>query len=265
MNENFASLVFFTVLSQTAVGALIFRELVLLGGVIESTPFDFGKISLIVIIFLLLFSLSIAFLHLGNPLHAYHAINNLGKSWLSREILALSLLIAFLIIYLLIANKFNPGRIGMIFSFVSVILGISLIFFMIRLYMIPAVVTWNNYSTPVSFITTTLLCGITLLTVITLRNVNNCTSIALILIAILIILSLINSTLISGVFKRQLTGLFILKTGLSILSLLIVLILIFRPQSNKTLSLWVILFLIVFFSEIINRYTFFLSFDKSGL
>ena len=265
MNENFTSLIFFTVLSQTAVGALIFRELVIFGGVIESTPSDFGKISLIVVIFLLLFSLSIAFFHLGNPLHAYHALNNIGKSWLSREIFSLSLLIASLIIYLLIANKYNPGKSEMIFSFVSVFLGISLIFSMIRLYMIPSVVTWNNYSTPVSFITTTLLCGITLLTVITLRNVNKFTSIALIIIAILILFSLINFTLLSGVFQREFKGLFILKIGLSILSLLIVVFLIFRTQSNKTLSWWVILFIIVFFSEIINRYTFFLSFDKSGL
>ena len=265
MNENFASLVFFTVMSQTAVGALIFRELVLFGGGIESSSYDFGKISLVVIVFLLFFSLSIAFLHLGNPLHAYHAINNLGKSWLSREILALSLLIASLLISLYIPYRFNPGRIGMIFSFISLFFSIVLIFSMIRLYMIPSVGTWNNFSTPVSFITTTLLCGITLLSVIAFKNGDKFTSISLILTTILIIFSLINSIFISGIFQRQHSGLIILKITLSVLSLLMVLFLIIKPQSNKTLSLWVILFLFVFLTEIINRYTFFLSFDKSGL
>jgi anaerobic dimethyl sulfoxide reductase subunit C len=265
MNENFASLVFFTVLSQTAVGALIFRELVLLYSGVESTPFPFSKISLIVILFILFFSLSIAFLHLGNPLHAYHAINNLGKSWLSREIFSLSLLIGSLLISLFLTYSLNQEKPGIIFSFTSVFLGIFLIFSMIRLYMIPAVATWNNYSTPVSFITTTLLCGITLLAVITLRNVNKFNSIALFSIAILIIFSLINSIFISAIFHKQQMGLISIKIALSILSLLIVLFLIFKPQSNKTSGLWVILFLIVFLTEIINRYTFFLSFDKSGL
>jgi anaerobic dimethyl sulfoxide reductase subunit C (anchor subunit) len=265
MNDNFASLVFFTVLSQTAVGALIFRELVIFGGGMESTSFDFGKISLIIILCLLFLSLSIAFLHLGNPLHAYHAINNLGKSWLSREIFSLSLLIATLIVYVFIANRHNPGKTEMIFSFVSVLLGISLIFSMIRLYMIPAVASWNNYTTPVSFMITTLLSGITLLAVMALKNGNKFTLFALFIISILIIFSLLNSIFISGIFQKQLTFLIAIKIGLSILSLVIVSFLFFKPQSNKTLSLWVILFLIVFFSEIINRYSFFLSFDKSGL
>lgn len=265
MNENFTFLVLFTVLSQTAVGALIFRWLVLLRGGLEFTPPDFRRISLIVIALLLFLSLAIAFLHLGNPLHAYNAINNLRKSWLSREIFSLSLLMATLLFNFIFVSKNNYEIKEILISFISIMLGISLIYSMIKLYMIPTVITWNNPFTPVSFIITTLLCGIVLSVVITGRNYFSYHSIAIPFIAVLIISSIINSILFPGSFFKQGFNLFIIRTALSILSLLIIALIFFKTQSNKTLIWWVILFVTVMSSEIINRYIFFLSFEKSGL
>jgi anaerobic dimethyl sulfoxide reductase subunit C len=110
MNDNFTSLVFFTVLSQTAVGALIFRALMLLKGGHDLATFEFGKISLLAIAILLFISLSIAFLHLGKPAHALNALNNLGKSWLSRELLSFSILTATIMIYFIIATRVASGK-----------------------------------------------------------------------------------------------------------------------------------------------------------
>jgi anaerobic dimethyl sulfoxide reductase subunit C (anchor subunit) len=265
MNENYASLVFFTVLSQTAVGVIIFRWLVLLRGGLDFTHPDFRRISLIIIVLLLLLSLAIAFLHLGNPVHAYYAINNLRKSWLSREIFALSLLMATLLFNFIFVSKNNYEIKEILISVISILLGISLIYSMIKLYMIPSVITWNNPFTPLSFIITTFLCGIVLLVVITGRNYYSFHSNAIPLIAVLIISSIINSILFPGSFFKQGFNLFIIRTGLSILSLLIIAVIFFRPQSNKTFIWWVILFVIVMSSEIINRCIFFLSFEKSGL
>ena len=45
MNDNFTSLVFFTVLCQTAVGALIFRALIILKEGHDLATFDFGRIA----------------------------------------------------------------------------------------------------------------------------------------------------------------------------------------------------------------------------
>ena len=265
MNENFTSLVFFTVLSQTAVGALIFRWLVFLKGGFEFTLPDFKRISLIVIVLLLFLSLAIAFLHLGNPVHAFHALNNLGKSWLSREIFSLSLLLATLLLYFVFFKKNNNEKTEMIIAMVSIISGISLIYSMTKLYMIPSIITWNNPFTPISFIITTFLCGIILLAVITGKSNYKFIAIAAPFIAVLIISSLINSFLFPGTFLKGSFNLTIIRIVLSILSLSVIALINFRFQSNKIFILWVILFLTVTSSEIINRFIFFLSFEKSGL
>ena len=136
---------------------------------------------------------------------------------------------------------------------------------MIKLYMIPSVITWNKPFTPVSFIISTFLCGIVLLVVITGRNYFTYYSNIIPLIGVLIISSIINSILFPGSFFRQGFNLFIIRSALSILSLLIIALIFFKTQSNKTFIWWVILFVTVLSTEIINRYIFFLSFEKSGL
>jgi anaerobic dimethyl sulfoxide reductase subunit C (anchor subunit) len=265
MNENVTSLVLFTVLCQTAVGALFFREFAFIAGLIDPSDADLGRITLFTILLILFISLSIAFFHLGNPFHAYHAVNNLAKSWLSREIFTLSLLIASIIINIFLSKLHISEKAVMVMSVLLIMISISLIISMIKLYMIPGVTTWNNIFTPVSFTITTLLCGTTLFALICSGNMDKLRSIALIFIAILIICSLANSIILKGLFQRDQVVFFIFKFALSLLSLFVVALILFRSQSNKTLILWVILFIIVFFSEIINRYTFFLSFHKSGL
>lgn len=265
MNENFTSLVFFTVLCQTAVGALIFRWLMLLGGGFDYSPSGFRRISLFVITLLLLLSLAIAFLHLGKPLHAYNAINNLGKSWLSREIFLLSFLIAILLVCTMYFTKNNHENAEIIISSISIISGISLIYCMIMLYMIPLIVSWNKPFTPISFIITTCLCGIVLIALISAKNNDRFISFAVPLMVVFIISSLFNSLFFNGSSLKQGYTLFIIRTALSVLSLVIIAVIYFSSYSNKTFMLWVILFVIVISSEIINRYIFFLSFEKSGL
>lgn len=265
MHENFTSLVFFTVLSQTAVGTLIFRELFILRGGFESDSTSFRKKSLFTITILLILSLSIAFLHLGYPLNAFNALNNIGKSWLSREIFALSMLITTLLLYLIIVMKNISERIEKILSFISLFLCISLIFCMIKLYMIPSVIPWNHPFTPVSFIITTLLCGIVLLSLILNKNDDRFISTVKPFIAVLIFFSLVNSILFPGTFVKQGIILLVIRILLSVVSIIILFREKIKLQSNKTVILWVILFLILFSSEILNRYIFFLSFDKHGL
>jgi anaerobic dimethyl sulfoxide reductase subunit C (anchor subunit) len=265
MNENFTSLVFFTVICQTAVGALIFRWLIILRDGFENAPAGLRKISLLAIAILLILALSIAFFHLGNPKHSLNALNNIGKSWLSREIFSLTFLIATLLLYLIVITKSNPGKSEMVFSGISIIAGISLTYSMIRLYMIPSVITWNSPFTPISFIITTLLCGILFLILMTGKHDERFIGGITLLIAVFIIASFINSLLFQGSFGKQNHNLFIIRTALSVLSLLIVAMIYFGALSNKTFILWVILFVMIFSSEIINRYIFFLSFDKSGL
>jgi anaerobic dimethyl sulfoxide reductase subunit C (anchor subunit) len=265
MNENFTSLIFFTILSQTATGALIFRELILFRGGFEFISDHFRRKSILIITFLLFLSLTISFLHLGKPIHALNAINNLGNSWLSREIFSLSLLMTSLAVYMILVIRNNYKRTEKTISAISMVLAISFLFSMIKLYMIPSVISWNNPFTPISFIITTFLCGVVLLTVIIGKNIDNINLITAPLIAIFIISSLANSIFFSGTFINQSFYLFIIRAALSMTSLGIVASLKFRMQSNKTSFRRVILFMMVLSSEIINRYIFFLSFEKSGL
>jgi anaerobic dimethyl sulfoxide reductase subunit C len=265
MNDNFTSLVFFTVLCQTAVGALIFRGLVLLRSGDGIFDFEAGRLSLIAIAVLLILSLGIAFLHLGKPVHAINALNNIRGSWLSREILSLTVLTATLLLCLFLLGKSNSVKIDMIFLFVSYTAGISLIYAMIRLYMIPGIASWNSPFTPVSFIITTFLCGLAFIAVINGKSFNGFNSVALPLISVFIISSIINSILFPGSFINQNLTLFIVRTVLAFLSLCVVAAFYFSTQSNKFFIWWVIMFIMILSSEIINRYIFFLSFEKSGL
>jgi anaerobic dimethyl sulfoxide reductase subunit C (anchor subunit) len=197
--------------------------------------------------------------------HAFYAVNNLGNSWLSREILFLSLLIATLIITLIIISGNHPGKREMITSMVCIIIGISLIYSMIRLYMIPSVVTWNNPFTPVSFIITTFLCGSLLLVIVSGKQNYSFLEAMVPVVALFVIFSILNSFLFSGSFLKQGYTLLIIRAALSLLSMILLTAIFFSSVSNKVIMLWVLLFIIVISSEIINRYIFFLSFEKTGL
>jgi DMSO reductase anchor subunit len=84
-------------------------------------------------------------------------------------------------------------------------------------------------------------------------------------IAVLLISSILNSFLFNGSFLKQGHTLLIIRTALSVLSVILIAVIYFRSDSNNIIMLWVILFITVVSSEIINRYIFFLSFEKSGL
>jgi anaerobic dimethyl sulfoxide reductase subunit C (anchor subunit) len=265
MNENFTSLVFFTVLSQTAAGALILRELIILFWDYDFISVKNRSISLTVISSILLFSLVIAFLHLGNPMLAFNAINNLGKSWLSREIFSLTILLASLLLYLIVSANANFRKTEKVFSVVIITCCLLLVFSMIMLYMIPSVISWNTPFTPLSFVITTILCGIILLQVFFEKTDNRVNSDTAKFITALIVLSIANSIIFQGSFLKQEMPLFIIRATFSLFAFLISSINIFRTRTNKTCIWWVILFVMVLSSEIINRYIFFLSFEKSGL
>ncbi len=265
MNENFTSLVFFTVLCQTAAGALIFRGLTLIWKSNETFAFESARFTLPAISFLLIISLVLAFFHLGKPVHAINAFNNLSKSWLSREILFLSILIALVISLMLINNRSSISKIEPVFFIASLITGISLVYSMIRIYMIPVIINWYNPFTPVSFICSTLLCGLAYFMIFNHRLSTSMNSTAIILIAIFILSSFINSTLFKGSFIGSNIWLYVIRTILLFIALSIVAAFFFSARLNKMFSLWVILFIMIICSELINRFIFFLSFEKSVL
>ncbi|WP_423841020.1 dimethyl sulfoxide reductase anchor subunit [Vibrio mytili] len=157
------SLIFFTVLAQTAVGGYLLvsaRSLVM--------GFDEEKInSYKVPMFGLWAIMGIGFLfsitHLGSPLRAFNSFNQLGSAWLSNEVFFGA---AFFAVgglqWLLSVLKVGGAAIQKALMVVAMILGCIFMYAMVNVYMINTVPTWFNIYTPLSFVMTMAVCGLLL-------------------------------------------------------------------------------------------------------
>mgnify|MGYP000377361054 CR=1 FL=1 len=157
------SLIFFTVLAQTAVGAylLVSARSLALG-------FDDKKInSYKVPMFALWAIMGIGFLfsitHLGSPLRAFNSFNQLGSAWLSNEVFFGA---AFFAVgglqWLLSVLKVGGTAIQKALMVVAMVLGCIFMYAMVNVYMITTVPTWFNIYTPLSFVMTMAVCGLLL-------------------------------------------------------------------------------------------------------
>jgi DMSO reductase anchor subunit len=102
-------------------------------------------------------ALGAAPLHLGRPAFAWRAIKGLRRSWLSREVFALS-------VFAGIAGGFAgmlfldlPGR--PVAGFLTVVTGAIGVLCSAKLYMVPARPAWNSRYTVAEFFSTALLLG----------------------------------------------------------------------------------------------------------
>jgi anaerobic dimethyl sulfoxide reductase subunit C len=99
-------------------------------------------------------------MHLGQPMYAYRALNNLGTSWLSREILFLSAFFGLGALYAALwwrrREQFTlRATFGAV---VGVVGGVGLVS-MIALYLVPAMPSWFQVSTPLAFVASALVLG----------------------------------------------------------------------------------------------------------
>lgn len=157
------SLVFFTLLAQAGVGTLVAGE-ILGWAVYKKAGVEIGKPHLfktrLLALILSSAGLALSFFHLGNPLKAFNALNNLRSSWLSREILAAVVFLIFLSASVLLTRMKKPSsKTAIIVSSAAVLAGLFLILAMSILYMLPGVLSWDHIITPLSFFTSTLLLG----------------------------------------------------------------------------------------------------------
>jgi len=145
-------LVFMLVLTQLSVGAFVVLWLLdMLGRGTGLTITALASLTLAGI------SLGASTLHLGRPIYAFRALKGLRRSWLSREVLTLSLFAGAASTFagMLIFNL--PGR--SVVGFCTVLTGLAGVTSSARIYVVRARPAWFSAYTLVEFYSTALLLG----------------------------------------------------------------------------------------------------------
>ncbi|UWZ96772.1 dimethyl sulfoxide reductase anchor subunit family protein [Vibrio splendidus] len=275
------SLIFFTVLAQTAVGGylLIGARALVLGH--DEEKLNSYKVPMFILWALMGLGFMFSTTHLGSPLRAFNAFNQLGSAWLSNEVFFGA---AFFAVgglqWLLSVLKKGGVAIQKALMVGAMVLGVIFMYAMINVYMINTVPTWDNIYTPLSFIMTMVVGGLLLSQfVIVFANDSrftvdrNITMLAVIAVAISLLVTVGKLNLIgdiqSSVAKASelvdgLGNYVILQVALLMASLLIWIL----PMLNKAkvnpvnLGLALVLFLA---SELIGRGLFYSLHMTSGL
>jgi DMSO reductase iron-sulfur subunit len=144
-------LVFMLVLTQLSAGA--FATLLVLDAFGGTAPW----MALLGALGLAGISLGTASLHLGRPIYAWRALKGLRRSWLSREVLALSIFAGLASGYAATVLLHFPGRLPA--GLLTALFGCVGVFCSARIYMVPARPAWFSPYTLAEFFSTTLLLG----------------------------------------------------------------------------------------------------------
>ncbi|MCG9555433.1 dimethyl sulfoxide reductase anchor subunit [Vibrio sp. Isolate32] len=275
------SLIFFTVLAQTAVGGYLLigaRALVLSH---DEEKLNSYKVPMFILWALMGLGFMFSTTHLGSPLRAFNAFNQLGSAWLSNEVFFGA---AFFAVgglqWLLSVVKKGGMAIQKALMVGAMVLGVIFMYAMINVYMINTVPTWDNIYTPLSFVMTMVVGGLLLSQfVIVFANDSrftvdrNITMLAVIAVAISLLVTVGKLNLIGDIqtsvakASELVDGLgsyVILQVALLMASLLIWIL----PMLNKAkvnpvnLGLALVLFLA---SELIGRGLFYSLHMTSGL
>ncbi|MCG9603109.1 dimethyl sulfoxide reductase anchor subunit [Vibrio sp. Isolate31] len=275
------SLIFFTVLAQTAVGGylLIGARALVLGH--DKEKLNSYKVPMFILWALMGLGFMFSTTHLGSPLRAFNAFNQLGSAWLSNEVFFGA---AFFAVgglqWLLSVVKKGGLVIQKALMVGAMVLGVIFMYAMINVYMINTVPTWDNIYTPLSFVMTMVVGGLLLSQfVIVFANDSrftvdrNITMLAVIAVAISLLVTVGKLNLIGDIqtsvakASELVDGLgsyVILQVALLMASLLIWIL----PMLNKAkvnpvnLGLALVLFLA---SELIGRGLFYSLHMTSGL
>ena len=156
------SLVFFTVLTQAAVGA--FLVLQVLGRLSHRSRArredpETG-VSLLLVLAVLSAGLFAALFHLSTPLQAARAVVNFSTSWLSREIVFGSLFAVLLGTMAWRERRATSFPLAAWLPRLTAAAGLAFLVSQTAIYLLPAQPTWNSFATPAAFGGTALRLGI---------------------------------------------------------------------------------------------------------
>jgi len=144
-------LVFMLVLTQLSAGAFaVLTALDILGAGLHWQGL-LGALALAAL------SLGTASLHLGRPIYAWRALRGLRRSWLSREVLTLSIFAGVAGAYAASSLLHAPARLAL--GILTAPCGLAGIYCSARIYMVPARPAWFSRYTLAEFFSTALLLG----------------------------------------------------------------------------------------------------------
>lgn len=272
------SLLVFTILMQASVGLFVTREIIHFFSSKEQgieTADRMCSLPFFIIGPLIVAAVMASFFHLGNPFKAYFAINNLGTSWLSREILLVLMFSGSFFLYVfLLWRKVLTILMRRLFALIIGIFGLALIFAMAKIYMLPTVPSWNTAWTPLSFFMTTFLLGsLSAAALLTLKPGLNPGFAGQVIKKISLISALLIGIQIT-VIPFSLPGSHILIHMIRLLCLVIagslVLVARHRARSKDRLAgkdnrLIYTAFFLVLIAEVLGRYLFYASFSSVGV
>jgi anaerobic dimethyl sulfoxide reductase subunit C (anchor subunit) len=106
-------------------------------------------------------AVTVSLVHLGHPLRAIYAINNLAGSWLSREVLLVGLVAGSgALLGVLQWRSWGSATVRRMLGWLTAALGVALLVAMSGVYMLATVPPWNRLATPLAFAGTAALLGV---------------------------------------------------------------------------------------------------------
>ncbi len=280
------SLVFFTILAQWSVGITVcLTGLILFSddpAVIVETGLS-ARNPVLLALLLIAVATTSSFLHLGKPSNAPGALNNLAGSWLSREIFAIGLFSASLLLTLF--SSWKPGGMeypGYLLLMCS-ITGLFLLWAMARVYLIPTIPSWNSWYTPVSFALTSLCLGLVTLLLLDVAGTGDADQqvrVHVTLLVAILALEMVSALLHQHRLKGMDTGfdgpafqhgtyykLYLARLALLLISCLALLFLLLQAELPAASNFnWVYPILaLVFIQETAGRFLFYLSYFRVGV
>jgi anaerobic dimethyl sulfoxide reductase subunit C (anchor subunit) len=163
MNVHDWALVTFTLLSQMSIGAFVVLGTIHTYAIRKAGMQEADRLSdraLLAIIPVMILGLAASLTHLGSPLVAYNAVNNLATSWLSREVLSGLLFAGFGFVFVILQwRKIFSFTVRNIIAWIAALIGLGMVYVMSHIYMQPTVPGWDSFITMAYFYTTTLLLG----------------------------------------------------------------------------------------------------------
>lgn len=262
--HNFVSLMLFTFTAQAAIGMVLVNTAMLAAGYVSTNEKILIR-SRHLVSLLLIIALATAFFHLGKPFRAVYALSNVCRSPLSMEIASLSLLLAISLADSWLSMSSGMNTVKRVVPFLSVVAALLLLVTMTAIYLIPAVPSWHNFRTPLSFALTAVSGGTAVIAIL-MPEKEVKASRRLLLVAACSALLLMSPTITLNLnAPAPRSALVVIQSAILVMAL--IMIIPNRPsrKMNKSYHSAVISGTLVLLSVLIARLLFFLSYDNNIL